>query len=65
MTITHNNADFELELLPNGIISTYDYRTQQQLSFHQVDGKWVAHNSVARLSWYAGLTQKINERLNQ
>ncbi len=61
MTITHNNADFYLELLPNGIISTYDYRTQQQLTFHKVNGKWVAHNGVAGLSWYAGLIQKINQ----
>ena len=61
MTITHNNADFHLELLPNGIISTYDYRTQQQLSFHKVNDKWVAHNPVAGLSWYAGLIQKINQ----
>jgi len=65
MTITHNNSDFHLELLPNGIVSTYDYRTQQQLSFHRVSGEWVAHNSIAGLSWYAGLVRKINERLNQ
>ena len=63
MTITHNNADFELELLPNGIISSYDYRTQQQLSFHKINGRWVAHNCVAGLSWYAGLIQKINAQI--
>ena len=63
MKITHNNSDFVFNFLPNGVISTYDYKTQQHLSFHQIEGKWVAHNPVAGLSWYAGLVQKINAEL--
>tara|TARA_Y100000310_G_scaffold101757_1_gene99864 strand:+ start:446 stop:610 length:165 start_codon:yes stop_codon:yes gene_type:complete len=50
------------ELLPNGLLSVYDYGCQWQLLFKKgKDKKWKPYNMQAHGVGYRKLLQKINE----
>ena len=49
------------ELLPNGLLSVYDYGAQWQLLFRKDrNGKWEPHNLMAMAVGYKKLIKELN-----
>jgi len=50
------------ELLPNGLLSVYDYGAQWQLLFRKDrNGKWKPHNLMAMAVGYKKLIKELNQ----